>query len=56
MFKVEFDTSNDAFEVGGVSEIAACLTIIAGKVEDGETEGAIKDSNGNTVGSWTWET
>lgn len=59
MFKVEFETSNAAFddENDGNSreEIRRILRGISFDVyENGETGGMIRDSNGNRIGSWEY--
>jgi len=56
MFKIEFETDNAAFQDGdGPAEVARILQILAVKVEDGQTSGTVRDINGNTVGSWSYE-
>jgi hypothetical protein len=55
-FTMTFDTGNAAFDDGnGPAEAARALRIIAGKVESGQDEGMIWDSNGNRIGSWAVE-
>ena len=54
MFKIEFETTNSAFD-DPADEIAAILALIASRLTGGETEGLIKDSNGNRIGSWKLE-
>ena len=51
MFKLEFSTDNAAFEDS--LEVVVILERIAQKVKGGDTFGAVKDSNGNTVGRWS---
>ncbi|GAA2321631.1 hypothetical protein GCM10010149_88360 [Nonomuraea roseoviolacea subsp. roseoviolacea] len=59
MFKLEFKTSNAAFDDendgNAQAEIKDILTDLAAKVYDGYTEGVIKDTNGNRIGSWSFE-
>ncbi len=50
MFKLEIDTSNDAFKQGVAAELEDILRAL--DVPD-YGEGIIKDSNGNTVGHMT---
>lgn len=55
MFELKIDTSNKAFseENGGPSvELAAILKDLAYKVVNGATEGPLRDTNGNAVGSY----
>lgn len=62
MFKVEFDTDNDAFGVTPEAEIARILRKLADRVEYGASfddngrpvadRGAVLDVNGNSVGRW----
>jgi hypothetical protein len=53
MFKVEFETDNEAFNGSSCeAEIKRILQKIAMRVANGETEGAIMDYNGNRVGSF----
>ena len=51
MFTLEFSTENAAFEDS--LEVVVILERIAQKVKGGDTFGAVKDSNGNTVGRWS---
>ena len=51
MFKLEFSTDNAAFEDS--LEVVRILERIAQNVKGGDTFGAVKDSNGNTVGRWS---
>lgn len=57
-FTVTFETDGAAFEDGfeGRAEIEAVLRKLATRVwESDDEEGLIRDSNGNTIGSWTYE-
>jgi len=47
---VEIDMDNSAFEQPG--ELAKCLNQVVEKIQN-QSEGKIRDSNGNTVGSWS---
>ena len=51
MFKLEFSTENAAFEDS--LEVVVILERIAQKMKQGDRFGAVKDSNGNTVGRWS---
>ncbi len=53
MFKVEFNTDNDAFEPDSSSEISRLLRQVTDRVLDGQTEGTLADRNGNTVGRYS---
>jgi len=56
MMQITFDTGNAAFyaEDGSFNplEVADILRKLAAKVERGELEGRIHDTNGNKVGGW----
>ena len=54
MFTLQFTTDNAAFEDCPEAEIARILRALAGKVERGETDGTVRDANGNRVGEWGW--
>ena len=49
--KLNIKTTNAAFEDKSL-EAARLLREVAERIESGETEGNLKDTNGNTVGSW----
>lgn len=50
--RIQFRTSNAAFQGRRKSESARILREIAEKLEEGHDEGIIQDVNGNKVGSW----
>ena len=52
MFKLEFATDNAAFECKGASETARILRKIAKRIEEGDFDGKVMDSNGNSIGSF----
>jgi hypothetical protein len=52
MFKIQFHTSNAAFEDGAASESARILRHVAAEIEDGHLEGVVIDSNGNLIGAF----
>ena len=60
--KIEFDTDNAAFdpfdEEGfeiSAYEINAILTTVVEQIGRGYTESVVRDSNGNTIGAWSWK-
>lgn len=56
MFKLEFETGNAAFD-GDLAwmEIDTILRAVADRAGDGQTSGAIRDSNGNRIGAWRFD-
>ena len=50
-FRLEFETDNAAFEDGN-GEAVRLLLQVAARVQAGETEGLVRDINGNLVGAW----
>ena len=50
--KIEFTTSNAAFDEYGDYEVARILEDIAEKVKAGRSGGVIMDINGNRIGEW----
>ena len=53
MFKLEFSTDNAAFEYSqGASETAKILRKLARRIEEGDFEGKVMDSNGNSIGHY----
>lgn len=52
VFKLEFKTDNAAFLDDPMTEPANVLRRVALRIEYGETSGIVKDSNGNTIGSF----
>ena len=50
--KIQFGTSNAAFDEYGDVEVKRILEDIANKVESGYEHGLIMDINGNKIGSW----
>jgi len=53
MFKIEFETDSDAFQLYEDSELDNIFRRIRNARELGKTSGVLKDINGNTVGSWS---
>ena len=54
--KIEIDTCNDAFRDNPGAEVARILREAANKIEFGsEVDFNLRDANGNTVGSVTFE-
>ena len=55
MVRIMFSTSNDAFQgEAGREEIDTILNKIAYQILIGQVGGQVVDSNGNTVGGWSW--
>jgi hypothetical protein len=53
MITIKINTDNDAFQENP-NELRAILEDLGYKLQSTkENEGAIRDTNGNTVGSWT---
>jgi hypothetical protein len=54
MVTIKFDTDNAAFE-DNPNEIRSLLDELAFRIQNSQPgdSGSIKDSNGNTVGSWS---
>lgn len=53
MFKLEFTTNNEAFSEDRMPyECAGILAAVASNMKDGDTEGTIRDTNGNKIGFW----
>ena len=53
--KIEFETSNGMFDDGGggAAEIDLILRKISEAYSNGSNAGAIRDLNGNRIGSWS---
>jgi hypothetical protein len=52
MFTLKFENHHDAFQPDGVAESARILRNLAYRLERGDSNWKIKDSNGNTVGAY----
>jgi hypothetical protein len=53
---ININLDNEAFNDDGQhEEIKRCLSAIARKIENGQTDGVVIDSNGNKVGNFTIE-
>jgi hypothetical protein len=52
---VTIETDNAAFEGDAGPELSRILRGLARRLEDGETQGRLRDSNGNTVGRFELE-
>lgn len=51
VFRLTIETNNDAFTNGRKPiELARLLNVVAKRIRNGETEGQVRDANGNTVG------
>ena len=53
--KIEFSTDNAAFNDDAGLEIRYVLQSVALNITAAYTSGPIRDSNGNTIGAWSWE-
>jgi hypothetical protein len=51
-FTLEIDCDNTTFDESPATEVARILRETAGRVEEGVWPGNLRDSNGNTVGSF----
>lgn len=54
-FSLEIDSENAAMVDDAAGEVQRILRIVSGKVESGQRDGMIWDSNGNRCGTWTME-
>ena len=53
MFKLHFSTDNAAFDGNDLeNECAWIFSAICLRIRHGSKSGAVRDSNGNTIGSW----
>ena len=58
---IEFNTDNAAFDDDCAGhrpsdyEISRILRSVVDQMAEGTTEARIRDSNGNTVGEWSWK-
>lgn len=55
MFRMTFNTNNDAFSEYCEEMVARILRDVADSIESGINEGSIRDFNGNTIGSYLLE-
>jgi hypothetical protein len=51
MFTLKIETSNAAFE-DGPDELARLVEYVAQAIRNGQSDGTVRDFNGNTVGSF----
>ena len=51
-FNLRFNMDNAAFSDYPEGEISSILRKVINKVNDGNEDGQIRDTNGNTVGEW----
>lgn len=55
MFTLTIETGNDAFAgIDLYPEMRKCFTRVLAQLTDGSTAGKVRDTNGNTVGSWSY--
>jgi hypothetical protein len=52
-FSIKVDSENDACQTR--EDLAWMVSRVMGAVEQGKTEGNVKDQNGLTVGKWSLE-
>ena len=52
MMRIEFETTNSAFDDYGDKEVTRILTEISEKVQRGMTKDIIIDIDGNKIGKW----
>lgn len=52
MLKVRIETKNAAFDIDNREEIANCLNEVIQKINRGDMDGKIYDTNGNPVGNF----
>jgi len=52
MFTLKFKTDNAAFGDDKSFEVLRILKDVSHKIEMGQTEGSIRDINGNTIGTF----
>jgi len=51
-FKLQFNMDNAAFEEDDAGEVGKILEKVADDFISGLVSGGVRDSNGNTVGTW----
>ena len=51
------DTSSDKYEVfyPSLDEVDSVLAVVFKQLESGKTSAPIRDTNGNTIGQWSWK-
>jgi hypothetical protein len=52
-FEMSFDMDNAAFEDQPATEAGRIINQTARKLMNGETEGKVRDINGNIIGQWS---
>ena len=55
MFDLHISTVNAAFDDSPMLEIARILREVAAQLQEGDDYRALRDSNGNTVGDWSYK-
>lgn len=62
MLNIGFETGNRAFwketegnEYFNFDEVEEILGYVLLSMKEGDTDGKIKDSNGNSIGEWEWK-
>lgn len=51
-FSISFMMDNAAFSEYPEGEVAVILSTVSNKFRAGETDGNVRDTNGNTIGTW----
>jgi hypothetical protein len=54
-FTVEIQCDNEAFQDDKQTEVARILSYLIGRLESGAASGHLRDTNGNTVGTFSFE-
>ena len=55
MFKLEFEMDDDAFQNDNFSsEVERILKAVTERVQRSDTQGKIRDNNGNAIGTFSW--
>ncbi|KKK71010.1 hypothetical protein LCGC14_2918260 [marine sediment metagenome] len=54
-FTMSIESTNAAFEDEGAEEVTRILRHVADQIKDGYTVGPVLDSNGNSVGVWSFD-
>lgn len=51
---IRIETDNAAFDDDGLAEIQRILSEVVTRLGTGKKSGMLRDTNGNTVGDFTW--
>jgi hypothetical protein len=55
MFKLTIETGDAAFSSDPVGELEEIIDDITTRMHNGSIQGSIIDSNGNTIGQWSYD-